>query len=294
MAARTIVPDPKDFCLYLRDVQKSYDSKVVLEDIDFAIQKGEFCTMVGPSGCGKSTLFRLILGQERPTAGALYMSGKPIGYPDTSRGIVYQQYSLYPHLTVLQNVLLGRKLTHGFWKYRSQKRQFEREGPECLKRMRLSENDFGKYPHELSGGMQQRVAIAQAFIMRPQVLLMDEPFGALDPGTRATLQLFMLELWEETGMTILFVTHDLEEAVFLGTRVLVLSQYHDAADEGYTTGARIKADHVLPRKAHASGIKETAEFGQLIERIRGEAASPTYHAYVREFNLTHDDSFQTL
>jgi NitT/TauT family transport system ATP-binding protein len=144
--------------------------------------------------------------------------------------------------------------------------------------------------------MQQRVAIAQALIMRPKILLMDEPFGALDPGTRERMQLFVLELWEEFDMTLFFVTHDLEEAVFLGTRIVVLSQYYtddrDVTDGA--RGARIVADYALARKAASTTVKARAEFGELIQQIRHEGFDPEYRGHVSRFNLKHPDSFQTL
>ena len=164
-----------------------------------------------------------------------------------------------------------------------------------LEQMRLAEHK-NKYPHELSGGMQQRVAIAQALIMKPKILLMDEPFGALDPGTREDMQLLLLELWEEFQMTIFFVTHDLEEAVFLGTRIVALSQYYtDERGETYENrGAKIAADHRLPHKVASTIIKESAEFGHLIQQLRREAFDPEYRQHATQFNLLHPDSWQTL
>jgi len=286
--------------LHLEDVYKSYGAKRVLDNVDLKVAQGEFCSLVGPSGCGKSTLLRLILGQERATEGQVLIEGKPAGYPDVQRGVVYQRYSLYPHLTVLQNVTLGKRLCAGFLgRFRSAERAgFDREAMELLHQVGLAEHS-AKYPHELSGGMQQRVAVVQALIMRPKVLLMDEPFGALDPGTREDLQLLLLELWERYQMTIFLVTHDLEEAVFLGSRLLVLSQYYtddrgDGAQVG--RGARVVADHCLKpdRRAYAASEKQRAEFGELIAAVRREGFDPQYRQHLREFNLKHPDSFQTV
>jgi len=281
-----------DRFLALENVYKAYDAKVVLDDIDLAVSRGEFCTLVGPSGCGKSTLLRLLLGQEAPTAGAIMLDGAPLGYADTRRGVVYQKYSLFPHLTVLDNVLLGKRITAGALASRAVRSAMRDEAVEYLRRMGMADH-AGKYPHELSGGMQQRVAIAQALIMKPQVLLMDEPFGALDPGTRENMQVFILELWEEAGMTVFFVTHDLDEAVFLGTRLLVLSQYYtDGRGDGVQRGARIVADYQI--KVASTRSKETADFGAFIAQIRREGFDPECRRHVADFNLRHPDSFHTV
>lgn len=281
--------------LFMENLYKAYGAKTVLEDIDLSVKGGELCTVVGPSGCGKSTLLRLILGQEEPTRGDILIDGQPVGYPSPERGIVYQKYSLFPHLSVLDNVVLGKNLTAGPIERFRRRKEFRDEAMFFLEKMRLSEHG-AKYPHELSGGMQQRVALAQSLIMKPRILLMDEPFGALDPGTREHLQVFLLELWEEFDMTVFFVTHDLEEAVFLGTRILVLSQYYSdgRGEDRADLGARIVADYPLPRRATATVVKETAEFGHLIQQIRREGFDPTYRQHVKRFNLRHEDSFQTL
>ncbi len=285
----------RDNLLFIENLYKAYGAKVVLDDIDLSVKGGELCTVVGPSGCGKSTLLRLILGQEEPTKGDILIGGKQVGYPSPERGIVYQKYTLFPHLSVLENVILGKNLTAGPIEGFRRRKEFRDEALFFLEKMRLTEHG-GKYPHELSGGMQQRVALAQSLIMKPYILLMDEPFGALDPGTREHLQIFLLELWEEFRMTVFFVTHDLEEAVFLGTRILVLSQYYsDDRGEGYSDrGARIVADYPLPRQATSTVVKETAEFGRLIQQIRLDGFDPTYRQHVTKFNLRHEDSFQTL
>jgi NitT/TauT family transport system ATP-binding protein len=239
-------------------------------------------------------LLRLALGQELPSAGQVLIDGKPCGFADPSRGIVYQKYSLFPHLNVLDNVLLGPRLSCGLLERRRRRQEFEAEAMRYLRRMGL-EDHSRKFPHELSGGMRQRVAIAQSLIMKPKILLMDEPFGALDPGTRENMQIFLLELWEELGMTIFFVTHDLEEAVFLGTRIIVLSQYYtDSRGDGAPRGARVVFDHALPKEAKSTVVKTAAAFGALIQQIREQGFNPKYLRHASQFNLTHPHSFQTL
>ena len=282
--------------LHIEDVYKSYDRKVILDNIDLTVRKGEFCSVVGPSGCGKSTLLRLILGQEVADQGLIQIDGQEVGVPDTQRGIVFQKYSLFPNRTVLENVLMGKLFTKGKWWnpfYRSQ--DDIDEAMEYLRRVRL-EGAADKYPHELSGGMQQRAAIAQALIMKPPVLLMDEPFGALDPDTRDELQVFLLELWEREDLTIFFVTHDLTEACFLGSRLLVLSQYYtdNRGENEPGRGGRIVADYPLPKVANSMAVKDDPDFQQLISDVRECGFDPRIRQHVSQFNLKHSDSFQTL
>jgi NitT/TauT family transport system ATP-binding protein len=280
--------------LHIEDLYKSYGDKLVLDNVDLSVDKGELCTVVGPSGCGKSTLLRQILGEEAPDSGSITLQGRDVGFPDTRRGIVFQRYSLFPHLSVLDNVTLGPRLSGGIiegWRRRS---VYSDEALHMLERMRLAEHAH-KYPHELSGGMRQRVAIAQSLMLKPAVLMMDEPFGALDPDTREQMQVLLLELWEVERMTVFFVTHDLEEAVYLGTRILVLSQYYndDRAKE-MRRGAKITADYALPRSAAATDIKRSAEFTQLVEDVRRVGFNPEFRRHVRDFDLRHPHSFRTL
>ena len=286
--------DPSPPLLQIMDVYQAYGDKVILDDIDLTVRAGELCTLVGPSGAGKSTLLRLVLGQEFPSQGRLLLDGRPLGFPESSRGVVFQRYSLFSHLTVLDNVALGLKLKAGpidGWRRRA---AFREEALHYLERVRLATHG-DKYPHELSGGMQQRVAIAQSLIMKPRILLMDEPFGALDADTREEMQVFLLERWDETHMTVFFVTHDLEEAVYLGTRILALSPYYtDGREDHVRRGARIVADYQLPRVASSTEVKKSAEFADLIRRVRKEGFSPDHLRHVREFNLHHPDANQTL
>lgn len=296
--------------LYAEDLIKAYGGHVVLNDIDLAISEGEFVTLVGPSGSGKSTLLRLILGQEEQTRGSLLLDGKPVPKPDVSRGIVYQKYSLFPHMTVLGNVIFGLALRDGSLlklvrnprKWWAQRKANRKTALDLIERVGLKGHEK-KYPSQLSGGQQQRVAIAAAIIMRPRILLMDEAFSGLDEFTREDLQVFLLELWEEANrslddqppenpMTIIFITHGLGEAVYLGSRVLGLSQYVKVG--GGQTGARIVIDEGFERRPKSPSVKATPDFGAMIAKIKHQAMQPEQLQAVTEFEGTHPDSFITL
>ena len=293
-------PNGKAICI--DSAYHSYGPKVVLENVDLQVKGGEFLCLVGPSGCGKSTLLRLITGQERiQKARRFDVLGQKVGLPDYRRGVVFQNYSLVPHLTVLENVLLGLKYQASFLNLISPKWRSEakKKALEYLEKVRLSDS-ADRYPNELSGGMRQRVSIAQTLITidlfgMPKILCMDEPYGALDPATREEMQVFILELWEEYGVTVVFVTHDIEEAIFLGTRVVILSQYwtSDLSPEKQV-GSRIVYDIPLPRHALSTKVKLTPEFVQMVEVVKSSGFSETKRRHVRDFNLTHPDSFQTL
>lgn len=286
---------PEAYLLFLSDIYKQYGSKVVLDNIDLAVNKGELVTVVGPSGCGKSTLLRLILGQEQVTRGEILIDGQPVTTPNPQRGIVYQRYSLFPHLSVLDNTLLGKRLQHGFFERRARASQFEEEAMFYLRRVGLDKH-ANKYPHALSGGMQQRAAIAQALIMKHRVLMMDEPFGALDPQTREDMQMFLTELWEKEEMTIFFVTHDMEEAILLGTRLFALSQYYsdDRGQAHPERGSKIVFDCQLGMEVKSRGTVKTPAFIELVEEIRQKGFDPEHLQHVSDFDLAHPDSFQTL
>ncbi len=295
---------PNEYLLYLEDVHKRYPvkgggEKTVLDDIDLRVRKGELISVVGPSGCGKSTMLRLILGSEPPSDGRVLVSGKPVEGPGRERGIVFQKYSLFPHLSVRDNIVFGLDLEEfsipgrllRYVHYRKRKREYAERAQVYLERMQLGEAG-DKFPHELSGGMRQRVAMAQAAIMHPEILMMDEPFGALDDSTRQEMQIFLLELWEKSDMTIFFVTHDLEEALFLGTRILVLSQYY-VSDDG-SEGAKIVADKEVPGgHPKPNDFKYTPEFNQLLEQVRREGLDPESRQHVDDFDLSHRDAWTT-
>jgi NitT/TauT family transport system ATP-binding protein len=196
-----------------------------IRDIDFVVEdlpgKGEFVTVLGPSGCGKSTVLRLIAGlspQHPATQGEVLVNGQPVTGPGADRGMVFQDYTSLDHRTVLDNVCFGLECQG------VPRREREERGREWVGRVGLDvEKDLHKYPHELSGGMRQRVAIARSLILSPKIMLMDEPFGALDPTTRMHMQDLLVDLWRQVEATVFFVTHSIEEAVYLGDRVYLLS-----------------------------------------------------------------------
>ena len=228
-----------------RHLWKEYGDNVVLENIDVAVKEGEFITVVGTSGCGKTTFLKLLLGIEQSTRGALLLDGKPLpDEPNPDRGIVFQRYSVFPHLNVLQNVMLGAELEgsaltgHSFGQQRA---SIKADAIAMLKSVGL-DTALDKYPDELSGGMQQRLALAQALIKKPRILLLDEPFGALDPGIRADMHQLILEIWKETGITIFMITHDLKEGFYLGTRLWVFDKRRFDAQAPNRYGAAITYD----------------------------------------------------
>jgi len=282
-----------EYLVFIQDAYKKYGPRPVLDNIDAAVGAGEFCTVVGPSGCGKSTLLRMILGQEQPDSGKLLIDGQEIFLPSPERGIVYQKYSLFPHLTNLENVAAGLGLPLYPLAAALRRGEIRDKALHMLETMKLAEHAH-KYPHEISGGQQQRIAIAQALIKSPKILLMDEPFSALDPFSREYIQTVILNLWESYNMTVFLVTHDLNEAVYLGTRVLVLSQYYtDDRPQESPRGSQIVADYAL-ETILSTKIKGTAEFGQMVEQIRHDGFDPKYLKRIDEFNLAHEDSFKTF
>jgi NitT/TauT family transport system ATP-binding protein len=206
--------------LEISKVHKQFDTPqgplVALKDINMHVETGEFVCAVGASGSGKSTLLRLVAGLEMPTAGEITVDGQPVIGPGADRGMVFQSYTLYPWMTVQENVEFGLKLQG------MEVKQRREEASRYLDVVGLAQ--FSRsLPKELSGGMKQRVAIARALANHPKILLMDEPFGALDVQTKESMQEFLLELWDRLGISILMITHDVSEAVFLSQRIYVLS-----------------------------------------------------------------------
>ena len=228
-----------------------YGDKIVLERVNLSVAEGAFVSIVGPSGAGKSTFLRLALGQEQPTRGAIQLDGRPLRpEPGRDRGVVFQRYSVFPHLNAIENVLFGldcegSRFSGRLW---GQKRRAARETAEAM----LVQVGLGAalevYPAQLSGGMQQRLAIAQALVMRPRILLLDEPFGALDPGVRLDMHGLITSLWREHQLTILMVTHDIKEAFKLGTRVLAFDKRRQDTQAPNRYGSVVVYDFPLDHK----------------------------------------------
>ncbi|MEO0031199.1 MAG: hypothetical protein RIS94_957 [Pseudomonadota bacterium] len=237
--------------LSLRDVWVEYGDRIVLEKVDLDVEAGSFVSIVGPSGAGKSTLLRVVLGQEHPTRGTILLDGTPLAPecgPD--RGVVFQRYSVFPHLTAVQNVAFGLECVAAPFMARlfgEKRRAALAEAAEMLAAVGLQDS-LDLYPAQMSGGMQQRLAIAQALIKRPRILLLDEPFGALDPGIRADMHALITRLWRTYDLTIIMVTHDIREAFSLGTRVLALDKRRHDPHAPHRYGATAVYDLPLTNK----------------------------------------------
>lgn len=258
--------------LQLRGVTKTFTTRrgtvSAVAEVDLSISQGEFVMLVGPSGCGKSTLLMIAAGLERPTTGGVLVDGLPAGPPGPSRSVVFQRFALFPAMTVHKNIAFGLRMA-GLDKTARERK--------VARQMRLVglEGFEDAYPHELSGGMQQRVAIARALVLEPDILLMDEPFGALDAQTRTVMQEEVARICQELSLTVLFVTHSVEEAVYLGHRVLIMS-----ARPGRITGqVDIPADREWRHHSVETAMGD-AEFSQLRsdiwQRVR-EEINPTAH-----------------
>lgn len=294
------------FALELHDVCKSYGKPdgtehPVITDLDFRARDRQFISLVGPSGCGKSTLFRMLLGMEEPTRGTVKVAGEVVKEPSRRRGIVFQNYSLFPHLKVIDNVIFGLELERihflNKWllypKFRKLHKTFMEQGMAFLERFRLAEHAH-KYPHELSGGMRQRVAIAQALIMEPDLLLLDEPFGALDDDIRRQSQSFLDEAYRHGTMTVIFVTHNVHEAVLLGDRVIVLSPFYRTAS-GRKHGSRIVFDAAvdLPRP-RTPDMEALPLVSEMVQELRKKGLDPDEVQPLTDFRLSHPDSWRTV
>lgn len=250
----------------VNNVWKQYGDNVVLENLNLSVKEGEFVTLVGTSGCGKSTFLNMLLGTVKPSQGDILLNGKPIpAEPGPDRGIVFQQYSVFPHMTVLDNVMA----TRGFqasgvtgYLFGARRRAAKEDAKAILDQVGLS-HALNKYPHELSGGMKQRLAIAQALLGKPRILLLDEPFGALDPGIRADMHELVLSLWREHKLTVFMVTHDLKEGFYLGTRLWVFDKFRHDPHAPHRFGAGITYD--LP-----VGQTDDSTFQQIDDQLRPE------------------------
>jgi NitT/TauT family transport system ATP-binding protein len=288
--------------LKVSDLYHSFGNKKVLNNINLEIKAGQIVSMVGPSGCGKSTLLRSILGTPLPFRGQIWADDIPVSGPSRNIGIVYQSYGLYDFLTARRNVSFGLKvdqtnipqrLFRPFWWRKLEKQHFA-QAEAMLTKVGL-EDAFDSYPSELSGGMKQRVAIAQALILRPSILLMDEPFGALDESTRESLQLMLLHLYQENieakkagkrpPHTILIVTHELNEALYVSDRVVGLSQYHIDGKNGST----IVYDQPTP-VFRPEDPKDFSRFQREKEDIRKVVFSPEYNQDHSRFITAWTDS----
>ena len=251
------------------NVWLEYGEKIVLERVDLGIAERSFVSIVGPSGAGKSSFLRLALGQEAPSRGRILLNGKalrPECGPD--RGVVFQRYSVFPHLTALRNVMFGRECVSAPFTARlfgAARRRAVEEAEAMLAEVGLGDA-LHLYPAQLSGGMQQRLAIAQALIAHPRVLLLDEPFGALDPGIRQDMHRLILRLWKEHGLTILMVTHDIGEAFRLGTRVLAFDKRRIDPHAPHRFGATAVYDIMLDRKL-ALEARASSDSSITIDRI---------------------------
>ena len=219
-----------------------------LSGVSLNIAAGEFVCLIGPSGCGKTTLMHLLAGFVQPTDGAVSFQGKAVTAPGPERGVVFQEYALFPWMTARQNVEFGLRAQ------KVEKEERTRRAALALERVHLL-HAADRFPHELSGGMRQRVAVARSLVVEPQVLLMDEPFAAVDAMTRASLQQDLLRLWRDTGVSVLFVTHNIDEAIFLAQRVVVMAAHPGAVR------ADIAID--LPYPRHRGSVEFARQYEQI-------------------------------
>ncbi|MPS47581.1 ABC transporter ATP-binding protein [Methylobacillus sp.] len=235
----------------------------VFTEINLNIEAGSFVTLVGASGCGKSTLLRLIAGLDMPDQGEITMNGHLIEGPGVDRAMVFQHYSLFPWLNVIDNILFSRRLAANAHDMMASTRNGDEERAEALLSLIGLSHARNAYPHQLSGGMRQRVAIARALMSKPRTLLMDEPFGALDAQTREVMQDLVLDVWQRENTTVIFVTHDVEEAIFLGQQVVLMAPHPGRIDTIY---------EVPFGKDRPASLRISTEFNQLkrtvMDRIR--------------------------
>ena len=267
------VSSPPKSKLRLSDVSRSFHTPrgtlMALENIDLGVREGEFLCVVGPSGCGKSTLLNLMAGLDRPTTGEIWMDGRRIEGPGTDRTVIFQELGLFPWLTVQENVEFGLR-TQGVAKQERRARS-----QQYLRLVHLARFETS-YVHQLSGGMKQRVALARSLVTEPDVLLMDEPVAALDAQTRDLLREELARIWAETGRTIVFVTHNVREAVRLGSRVIVLT---------FRPG-RIKSQFTitLPRPRHLEDPELALTAREVLAQLKEEINKAVEAEYKYEEN----------
>ena len=248
-----------DTCIAVQNVSISYGSQEAVRGVYMDIPRGKVTAFIGPSGCGKSTVLRMVAGLEPqfpPTRGSVHVLGHAVAGPGADRGMVFQDYTSFDNRTVLANVTFGLECQG------VPKRTRDAEGREWIRRVGLDpRRDALKYPHELSGGMRQRVAIARTLALRPRIILMDEPFGALDPATRLDMQDLLVKLWREVEATVMFITHSVEEAVYLGDRVFVMA----------TTPGRIATEIRMPAAAAPARETQTQPwFHEQVSRLQSQ------------------------
>jgi NitT/TauT family transport system ATP-binding protein len=249
--------------IQIKKVWKEYGDNIVLERLNLDVFPGDFVSIVGASGCGKTTMLNMLLGTEKQTRGEILLDGKPLSTePGVERGIVFQKYSVFPHLTALQNVMLGKEFEskgvlpvitgHSFG---ASKKKAQQEASEMLKQVGLG-HALNKYPHELSGGMRQRLSIAQALIKKPRILLLDEPFGALDPGIRKDMHELIKILWLEQNLTVFMITHDLSEGFHLGNRLWVFDHVRVDEQAPERFGAQVTFDIDLRKVSETDAVSD--------------------------------------
>ncbi|MFW5918790.1 MAG: ABC transporter ATP-binding protein [Halanaeroarchaeum sp.] len=262
LGTSTELPETMKRCIDVKNVSKRYgtppDAVSVFENLSFAVAESEFVVILGPSGCGKTTLLEMVAGIATPSSGSITVEGSPIDEPSPEVAMVFQNFVLLPWKTVLENVAMGLKVQEGM-----DREPRERIAREWIEKVGLAGNEDSK-PKELSGGMRQRVGLARALAVDPKILLMDEPFGALDAQTRDGLQSELLELWSNERKTVLFVTHDIEEAIFLADRILVMSE------KPATIVDEMTVDIDRPRYGRRLEIESSEAFERAKARLRSD------------------------
>jgi len=291
----------------LRDIDVAYGEgdkqKTILHDVNLDVEENELVCLVGPSGAGKSSLLRQILGVERPIKGSVEVAGELVRGPNRDIGFIPQSYSLFPNLTALENVMQGLFLDEKSFVsnlfidilslFHIKTPYIKRVEQEALKYLKMVDMDSHsrKYPFELSGGQRQRVAIASALIMKPKIILMDEPFSALDPESKMSIRKALLKIQKEHGLTIIFVTHDLDGDVpALATRLIALTRYYDGGEH---IGAKIAFDEAHPMHGKELSINDrmfNPQTDKWIERVKHECFSPDVQQKICEFSLHHKNA----
>lgn len=242
-----------------KNIWKNYGENIILENLNFSMEKGEFCTLVGPSGCGKSTFLKMLLGIETPSRGTLLFENDEYpSEPSDERGIVFQRYSTLNHLSVIDNVIIGIEFESSPFLgklFGKAKKEAYDKAFEILKAVGL-EHSKDKYPYELSGGMKQRLSIAQSLVKKPKLLLLDEPFGALDPGISLDMHELLLDIHSKLNFGVVMVTHNIKEAFKLGTRVLVFDKIKTDLDYPNRYGSTIVNDIDSSKKKENTHVKK--------------------------------------